>query len=145
MSDIPNIRKLRENPETARAGFPWSADETRNLCEKLTTATNPPSREWYEEIARECRRTPSAIHAQIIHLAVRMLMTDAGSADEIAARMKISREELQREHEKKLAPRKAQKALRNKLLIHCDHLEKDLEFAKKEIANLRATIEKLKC
>lgn len=143
MSFIPNLQKLRENPETARAGFPWTGEETRNLYEKIDATTYPLNFEWYEQVAHEHRRTPGAIHAHMLYLAVHLLETEP-DIDAVASRMKLTKEEIQKERDKRLAPKKAQKALRNKLLIHCTHLEKDLEVAKKEIANMREIIEKLK-
>jgi len=146
MASVPNIQKQREQPETARAGFPWSDDENRNLREKINTTPFPLlNQEWYEKVAQEHRRTPHAIYSHILYLAVDMLVPDASNLREIAACMRIPTEELQKAYYKKHTPKKTRTTLRNKMLAHCTHLEKNLDSMKQEIADLRAVIEKLDC
>ena len=84
-----NIRKLKEQPETAAAGNIWTSEEETKLIEALKDNKN------IKDIAKEHKRTSGGIKSRIKELAVRMIETDGSSIDEVCDIFKMTPYEIQ--------------------------------------------------
>jgi type IV secretory pathway ATPase VirB11/archaellum biosynthesis ATPase len=87
--------KLRENPETNRAGLPWTNEEHQQLLEEIDTDLT------LEEIAKKHQRTPSAILQRLLFETSKRVHEHQMNIDEACESVGVSREDFDAFEKKK--------------------------------------------
>lgn len=109
MSFNTRYTALRENPDTARAGMPWTNEEEAKLMEHVTSNMD------MENIAKTHMRTITGVKSHIMSNALKMVKTNNMSLDDISKHVHIPLEDLkafkQREDEKKQRQNKKKEKL----------------------------------
>lgn len=90
-----NMKKLRENPETNRAGLKWDSDEDDKMIEKLKADVS------IDDIAKELRRTPGSIKTRIIMNAIIKIDDEDADINSVLKEYKITENDIQEYREKK--------------------------------------------
>ena len=90
-----NMKKLRENPETNRAGLKWDSDEDDKMIEKLKADVS------IDDIAKELRRTPGSIKTRIIMNAIIKIDDEDADINSVLKEYKITESDIQEYREKK--------------------------------------------
>lgn len=79
-----NMKKLRENPETNRAGLKWDDDEDIKMIAKLKKG------DTIDDIALELKRTSGSIKTRIIMNAVNKIDDEHEEIEEVLKEYKIT-------------------------------------------------------
>ena len=80
-----NMKKLRENPDTSRAGLKWDDSEDENVLSKLKSGMT------VDDIAKALKRTANSIKTRIIMNAVNQIDEENKNKDQVMKELKITR------------------------------------------------------
>jgi hypothetical protein len=83
------MTKLRENPDTARVGLPWTTEEHQQLLTEVETDLT------LEQIAQQHQRTPRAIHQRLLWETWNQVHRAQIPIDEACERLCIFREDFE--------------------------------------------------
>jgi hypothetical protein len=133
--------KLREQPETARAGSPWTPEEDQELLHMLHTEMT------LEEIAQQHQRTPKAIQQRLLWMAFRMVKQDNVSVETACEQMCVSKEAFEAYEKRRTTP-KPQKSLKPQTLqppaeelnVVLASIQEQLRFISKQLETLTETV-----
>lgn len=109
-----NITKLRENPETARVGLPWTTEEHQQLLSEIETDLT------LEQIAQQHQRTPGAIQQRLLWETWNQVYKEQVDIDEACERLCVSREAFEAYERKKQTIQSTEKKT-----TRSDHLNQD--------------------
>ena len=90
-----NMKKLRENPDTSRAGLKWDDSEDENVLSKLKSGMT------VDDIAKALKRTANSIKTRIIMNAVKQIDEENKNKDQVMKELKITEADLNEYKEKK--------------------------------------------
>lgn len=88
MSLYQNIKAIKENPDTCRAGNIWTKDEQQML---LTHIENNIS---ISDIAKQHKRTEGGILSRITEISINMIEKEGKNIDEVSEYMRIDKNTL---------------------------------------------------
>jgi len=132
-----NMKKLRENPDTSRAGLKWDDSEDENVLNKLKNGMT------LDDIAKNLKRTPNSIKTRIIMNAVKMIDEDKKDQKQVLSEFKITEEDINEYKEKKKQRDEQQKTFINSMInknIYNPTIRDNYQLLK-EILNRLNTIE----
>lgn len=104
------LKKLRDNPDTSRAGLKWDDGEDDKMLAKIKEGVS------IDEIAKELKRTTGSIKTRIIMNAVTKIDTDDADTDTILKEYNISQDDINDYLEKKKQRDEKQQAISNVLI-----------------------------
>ena len=84
-----NLQKLREQPETARAGIKWAEEESQELMNRINEGMS------LEDIAKIHQRTITAVKSRIMSNALNIMKEKKMSFDEVSKLVNISVDDLE--------------------------------------------------
>ena len=90
-----NMKKLRENPDTSRAGLKWDDSEDENVLSKLKSGMT------VDDIAKALKRTANSIKTRIIMNAVNQIDEENKNKDQVMKDLKITEADINEYKEKK--------------------------------------------
>lgn len=90
-----NMKKLRENPDTSRAGLKWDDSEDENVLSKLKSGMT------VDDIAKALKRTANSIKTRIIMNAVKQIDEENKNKDQVMKELKITEADIKEYTEKK--------------------------------------------
>jgi repressor of nif and glnA expression len=90
-----NMKKLRENPDTSRAGLKWDDSEDENVLSKLKSGMT------VDDIAKALKRTANSIKTRIIMNAVKQIDEENKNKDQVLKELKITEADIKEYTEKK--------------------------------------------
>ena len=90
-----NMKKLRENPDTSRAGLKWDDSEDENVLSKLKSGMT------VDDIAKALKRTANSIKTRIIMNAVKQIDEENKNKDQVMKELKITEADIKEYKEKK--------------------------------------------
>jgi len=90
-----NMKKLRENPDTSRAGLKWDDSEDENVLSKLKSGMT------VDDIAKALKRTANSIKTRIIMNAVKQIDEENKNKDQVMKELKITEADVTEYKEKK--------------------------------------------
>ena len=90
-----NMKKLRENPETNRAGLKWDDDEDIKMIAKLKNGDS------IDDIALELKRTPGSIKTRIIMNAVNKIDDEHEEIEDVLKEYKITETDIKEYRDRK--------------------------------------------
>lgn len=90
-----NMKKLRENPDTSRAGLKWDDSEDENVLSKLKSGMT------VDDIAKALKRTANSIKTRIIMNAVKQIDDENKNKDQVMKELKITEADINEYKEKK--------------------------------------------
>lgn len=105
-----NMKKLRENPDTSRAGLKWDDSEDENVLSKLKSGMS------VDDIAKNLKRTANSIKTRIIMNAVSKIEEDGKNKENIMKELKVTDAEITEYKEKKQQRDDQQKNFINSML-----------------------------
>lgn len=105
-----NMKKLRENPDTSRAGLKWDDSEDENVLSKLKSGMS------VDDIAKNLKRTANSIKTRIIMNAVSKIEEDGKNKENIMKELKVTDTEITEYKEKKQQRDDQQKNFINSML-----------------------------
>ena len=88
---LGKYKKLHQNLETERAGYPWTLKEDADLMKFVENRVS------IDEIAKNHKRTKTAIKARIIKNAIEIMKHQNISIEEISEKVSIPIEEIKNE------------------------------------------------
>ena len=89
-----NMKKLRENPDTSRAGLKWDDSEDENVLSKLKSGMS------VDDIAKALKRTANSIKTRIIMNAIKQI-DENKNKEEVMTELKITDSDITEYKEKK--------------------------------------------
>tara|TARA_B000000475_G_C15989117_1_gene444359 strand:+ start:785 stop:1228 length:444 start_codon:yes stop_codon:yes gene_type:complete len=90
-----NMKKLRENPDTSRAGLKWDDSEDENVLNKLKSGMS------VDDIAKALKRTANSIKTRIIMNAVKQIDEDKKDKNQVIKELKITEADITEYKDKK--------------------------------------------
>ena len=132
-----NMKKLRENPDTSRAGLKWDDSEDENVLNKLKNGMT------LDDIAKNLKRTPNSIKTRIIMNAVKLIDEEKKDQKQVLSEFKITEEDITEYKEKKKQRDEQQKTFINSMInknIYNPTIRDNYQLLK-EILNRLNTIE----
>ena len=90
-----NMKKLREDPDTSRAGLKWDDSEDENVLSKLKSGMT------VDDIAKALKRTANSIKTRIIMNAVKQIDEENKNKDQVMKELKITEADIKEYTEKK--------------------------------------------
>ena len=90
-----NMKKLRENPDTSRAGLKWDDSEDENVLSKLKSGMS------VDDIAKVLKRTANSIKTRIVMNAVKQIDEDNVDKTKVMKELKITDADITEYKEKK--------------------------------------------
>lgn len=105
-----NMKKLRENPDTSRAGLKWDDSEDENVLSKLKSGMS------VDDIAKNLKRTANSIKTRIIMNAVSKIEEDGKNKENIMKELKVTEADITEYKEKKQQRDDQQKNFINSML-----------------------------
>ena len=105
-----NMKKLRENPDTSRAGLKWDDSEDENVLSKLKSGMS------VDDIAKALKRTANSIKTRIIMNAVTQINEENTNKDEVMKELKITEADIKEYTEKKQQRDEQQKNFVNSMI-----------------------------
>jgi repressor of nif and glnA expression len=90
-----NMKKLRENPDTSRAGLKWDDSEDENVLNKLKSGMS------VDDIAKALKRTANSIKTRIIMNAVKQIDEDKKDKNQVIKELKITEADIVEYKDKK--------------------------------------------
>ena len=79
-----NMKKLRENPDTSRAGLKWDDSEDENVLSKLKSGMS------IDDIAKVLKRTANSIKTRIVMNAVKQIDEENIDKNKVMKELKIT-------------------------------------------------------
>jgi hypothetical protein len=105
-----NMKKLRENPDTSRAGLKWDDSEDENVLSKLKSGMT------VDDIAKALKRTANSIKTRIIMNAVKQIEEENKNKDQVMKELKITEADIKEYTEKKQQRDEQQKNFVNSMI-----------------------------
>ena len=105
-----NMKKLRENPDTSRAGLKWDDSEDENVLNKLKSGMS------VDDIARNLKRTANSIKTRIVMNAVKQIDEDNQDKAKVMKELKVTEEDIKEYKEKKQQRDEQQKNFINSMI-----------------------------
>ncbi len=105
-----NMKKLRENPDTSRAGLKWDDSEDENVLSKLKSGMT------VDDIAKALKRTANSIKTRIIMNAVKQIDEEKKNKDQVMKELKITEADIKEYTEKKQQRDEQQKNFVNSMI-----------------------------
>ena len=105
-----NMKKLRENPDTSRAGLKWDDSEDENVINKLKSGMT------VDDIARNLKRTANSIKTRIVMNAVKQIEEDNQDKAKVMKELKVTEEDITEYKEKKQQRDEQQKNFINSMI-----------------------------
>ena len=105
-----NMKKLRENPDTSRAGLKWDDSEDENVLSKLKSGMT------VDDIAKALKRTANSIKTRIIMNAVKQIDEESKNKDEVLKELNITEADIKEYTEKKQQRDEQQKNFVNSMI-----------------------------
>ena len=105
-----NMKKLRENPDTSRAGLKWDDSEDENVLSKLKSGMT------VDDIAKALKRTANSIKTRIIMNAVNQIDEENKNKDQVMKELKITEADINEYTEKKQQRDEQQKNFVNSMI-----------------------------
>eukprot|EP00960_Hanusia_phi_P053860 762478-Hanusia_phi.AAC.11 len=126
------LKKLRDNPETSRAGLKWDDGEDDKMIAKVKDGIS------IDEIAKELKRTPGSIKTRVIMNAINDIDNKGVDADSILKEYKINQEDINDYLDKKKQRDERQQAISNMVINKSvnNPTIRDTYFLLREVANI---------
>ena len=105
-----SMKKLRENPDTSRAGLKWDDSEDENVLSKLKGGMS------VDDIAKNLKRTANSIKTRIIMNAVTQIEEDNTKKEKILKELNVSEADITEYKEKKQQRDDQQKTFINSMI-----------------------------
>jgi repressor of nif and glnA expression len=105
-----NMKKLRENPVTSRAGLKWDDSEDENVLNKLKSGMS------VEDIAKALKRTANSIKTRIVMNAVKQIDEDKKDKNQVIKELKITETDITEYKDKKQQRDEQQKNFINSMI-----------------------------
>ena len=135
-----NMKKLRENPDTSRAGLKWDDSEDENVLSKLKSGMT------VDDIAKALKRTANSIKTRIIMNAVKQIDEESKNKDQVMKELKITDADITEYKEKKQQRDDQQKNFINSMIsknIYNPTIRDNYQLLKEILNRLNAIEEKL--
>jgi repressor of nif and glnA expression len=135
-----NMKKLRENPDTSRAGLKWDESEDENVLNKVKSGMS------VDDIAKNLKRTANSIKTRIIMNAVTQIEEDTKNKAKIMKDLKVSEADITEYKEKKQQRDDQQKNFINSMIsknIYNPTIRDNYQLLKEIINRLNSIEEKL--
>jgi|TARA_B110000093_G_scaffold98905_2_gene106437 uncharacterized protein (DUF433 family) len=105
-----SMKKLRENPDTSRAGLKWDDSEDENVLNKLKGGMS------VDDIAKNLKRTANSIKTRIIMNAVTQIEEDSTKKEKILKELNVSEADITEYKDKKQQRDDQQKTFINSMI-----------------------------
>ena len=135
-----NMKKLRENPDTSRAGLKWDDSEDENVLSKLKSGMS------VDDIAKALKRTTNSIKTRIIMNAVTQINEENTNKDEVMKELKITEADIKEYTEKKQQRDEQQKNFVNSMItknIYNPTIRDNYQLLKEILSRINKVEEKL--
>ena len=135
-----NMKKLRENPDTSRAGLKWDDSEDENVLSKLKSGMT------VDDIAKALKRTANSIKTRIIMNAVKQIDEENKNKDQVMKELKITEADIKEYKEKKQQRDEQQKNFVNSMInknIYNPTIRDNYQLLKEILNRLNKIEEKL--
>lgn len=135
-----NMKKLRENPDTSRAGLKWDDSEDENVLSKLKSGMT------VDDIAKALKRTANSIKTRIIMNAVKQIDEENKNKDQVMKELKITEADIKDYKEKKQQRDEQQKNFVNSMInknIYNPTIRDNYQLLKEILNRLNKIEEKL--
>lgn len=134
------MKKLRENPDTSRAGLKWDDSEDENVLSKLKSGMT------VDDIAKALKRTANSIKTRIIMNAVKQIDEENKNKDQVMKELKITEADIKDYKEKKQQRDEQQKNFVNSMInknIYNPTIRDNYQLLKEILNRLNKIEEKL--
>jgi len=135
-----NMKKLRENPDTSRAGLKWDDSEDENVLSKLKSGMS------VDDIAKALKRTANSIKTRIVMNAVKQIDEDNVDKTKVMKELKITDADITEYKEKKQQRDDQQKNFINSMInknIYNPTIRDNYQLLKEILNRLNVIEEKL--
>ena len=135
-----NMKKLRENPDTSRAGLKWDDSEDENVLSKLKSGMT------VDDIAKALKRTANSIKTRIIMNAVKQIDEENKNKDQVMKELKITETDIKEYTEKKQQRDEQQKNFVNSMItknIYNPTIRDNYQLLKEILSRINKVEEKL--
>jgi len=135
-----NMKKLRENPDTSRAGLKWDDSEDENVLSKLKSGMS------IDDIAKVLKRTANSIKTRIVMNAVKQIDEENIDKNKVMKELKITDADITEYKEKKKQRDDQQKNFINSMInknIYNPTIRDNYQLLKEIINRLNVIEEKL--
>ena len=135
-----NMKKLRENPDTSRAGLKWDDSEDENVINKLKSGMS------VDDIARNLKRTANSIKTRIVMNAVKQIDEDKQDKAKVMKELKVTEEDIKEYKEKKQQRDDQQKNFINSMInknLYNPTIRDNYQLLKEILNRISAIEEKL--
>ena len=135
-----NMKKLRENPDTSRAGLKWDDSEDENVLNKLKSGMT------VDDIAKALKRTANSIKTRIIMNAVKQIDEENKNKDQVMKELKITEADIKEYKEKKQQRDEQQKNFVNSMInknIYNPTIRDNYQLLKEILSRINKIEEKL--
>lgn len=135
-----NMKKLRENPDTSRAGLKWDDSEDENVLSKLKSGMT------VDDIAKALKRTANSIKTRIIMNAVKQIDEESKNKDQVLKELKITEADIKEYTEKKHQRDEQQKNFVNSMItknIYNPTIRDNYQLLKEILSRINKIEEKL--
>lgn len=105
-----NMKKLRENPDTSRAGLKWDDDEDNKVITKIKNGID------INDIAKELKRTVNSIKTRIVMQGIKEIEENKKGKNDVFKELKITDTDIKEYKEKKLQRDEQQKQYSSNIL-----------------------------
>ena len=105
-----SMKKLRENPDTSRAGLKWDDSEDENVLSKIKSGMS------IDDVAKNLKRTANSIKTRIIMNAVTQIEEDNTKKEKILKELNVSEADITEYKEKKQQRDDQQKTFINSMI-----------------------------
>ena len=134
------MKKLRENPDTSRAGLKWDDSEDENVLNKLKSGMT------VDDIAKALKRTANSIKTRIIMNAVKQIDEENKNKDQVMKELKITEADIKEYKEKKQQRDEQQKNFVNSMInknIYNPTIRDNYQLLKEILSRINKIEEKL--
>ena len=135
-----NMKKLRENPDTSRAGLKWDDSEDENVLSKLKSGMT------VDDIAKALKRTANSIKTRIIMNDVKQIDEESKNKDQVLKELKITEADIKEYTEKKQQRDEQQKNFVNSMItknIYNPTIRDNYQLLKEILSRINKIEEKL--
>tara|TARA_B110000858_G_C17439085_1_gene308913 strand:- start:51 stop:497 length:447 start_codon:yes stop_codon:yes gene_type:complete len=135
-----NMKKLRENPDTSRAGLKWDDSEDENVLSKLKSGMT------VDDIAKALKRTANSIKTRIIMNAVKQIDEESKNKDQVLKELNITEADIKEYTEKKQQRDEQQKNFVNSMItknIYNPTIRDNYQLLKEILSRINKVEEKL--
>lgn len=126
------LKKLRENPDTSRAGLKWDDGEDEKMLCKIKDGVS------IDDIAKEFKRTSGSIKTRIVMNAVNKIDNDGADMETVLNDYKISQDDINDYLDKKKQRDEKQQAISNMIINKnvSNPTIRDAYYLLREVANI---------